>query len=98
VAAPDPWRLPSGRPGETLQKGGGEGETEWPNASRNRHGLVPVSPPDGLPGKACPYDKCLTFPCFLALPCREIYSPPINNAPASEIAPGLSTYPWSLVP
>ncbi len=36
VAAPDRWRLPPGRHGKTLQKGGGEGETEWPNASRNR--------------------------------------------------------------
>src|SRR4029453_13090228 len=46
VAALDPWRLPSGRPGETLQKGGGEGETEWPHASRNRQrpGLQSLSP------------------------------------------------------
>ena len=72
---------------ETL---GGEGETEWPNASKNRQRpQPPVSPPGGLPRKACPCDKCLTFPCFFALLCRENILCAYCNAPAPEIAPGL---------
>ena len=58
------WHLPSGQPGETLQNGGGEGETEWPNASDIRQrpslqSLPPAAFPQGLPLRQMPHISVL---------------------------------------
>src|SRR5262245_18103703 len=90
------WRLrtigvPSGRPGETLQKGGGEGETEWLNASRNRQrpGLQSL-PPAAFPARLALATNASHFRAFSRFRGVKIYSPRdvklssrLSNAPAS---------------
>src|SRR5262245_31246390 len=62
----------------TLQKGSGEGETEWSNASRNRRRPSLQSlPPEALPARLALALKVSHFRAFLPFRAVKIYSSPI---------------------
>src|SRR5687767_3657230 len=55
----------------TLSKGGGQGELDWPPASRNRQSSGPSLASECPCGQAWRLGSNLTFPCFFGLYLRK---------------------------